>query len=68
LYDPFNTPHTQGNLQLGLQRNDNAFGGAAVINGQVAYFASGNTGGFYCYLHIPGNPETCTMNDCVVQI
>ena len=40
LYDPFNTSNTQGNLQLGLQTGYAAQGGA-VINGQLAYFASG---------------------------
>lgn len=41
LYDPFNTPHARGNLQLGLQTGQNAYGGAAVISGQLAYFAGG---------------------------
>ncbi len=45
LYDPFNTPHAQGNLHLGLQTGDDAENGAAVINGQLAYFASGGDGG-----------------------
>ena len=44
IYDPFNTPHAQGNLPLGLQMGGNALGAAAVINDQWAYFASGNTG------------------------
>jgi hypothetical protein len=44
-YDPFNTPHAQGNLQLGLQPRNYAQGGA-VINGQLAYFASGLGGGW----------------------
>ncbi len=41
LYDPFNTPHARG-LQLGLQ-TDAPGSGAAVINGQLAYFASSGT-------------------------
>jgi hypothetical protein len=41
LYDPFNPPHAQGNLSLGLPKGS---GGGAAINGQLAYFASG-TGG-----------------------
>ena len=41
LYDPFNAPNAQGNLQLGLQTGEAALIGAAVINGQLAYFASG---------------------------
>jgi hypothetical protein len=48
IYDPFNTPHAQGNLTLGLQKSYFASGGAAVINGQMAYFC-GN-GGFECCL------------------
>ena len=44
LYDPFNTPHTQGYLQLGLQTTQYAQGGAAVISGHLAYFASGGYG------------------------
>ena len=47
LYDPFNTPHAQGNLQLGLQTGNAAQHGAAVINGQLAYFASGVAGTFW---------------------
>ena len=38
LYDPFNTPHAQGNLQLGLQTGVNTIGGTAVISGTLAYF------------------------------
>jgi hypothetical protein len=45
LYDPFNTPHAQGNLDLGLQTGANALAGAAVINGHLAYFASGQLRG-----------------------
>ena len=48
IYDPFNTPHAQGNLTLGLQTGTNAWGGAAVINGQMAYFCGG--GEFECCL------------------
>ncbi len=44
LYDPFNTPHTQGNLTLGLPQGLSAYGGGAVINGNLAYFASGGQG------------------------
>ena len=44
LYDPFNTPHARGNLQLGLQTGNAAYQGAAVINGQLAYFASDGHG------------------------
>ena len=46
LYDPFNTPHAQGNLNLGLQPGNAAYQGAAVINVQLAYFASGDGGTF----------------------
>jgi hypothetical protein len=42
LYDPFNSPHATGNLQLGLQADDSA--SAAVINGPLAYFYSGYGG------------------------
>ncbi|CAM6002050.1 unnamed protein product [Sphagnum balticum] len=38
LYDPFNTPHAQGNLHLGLQAGATTWQGSAVINGQLAYF------------------------------
>ena len=40
LYDPFNTPNAQGNLQLGLPtaHTANAVHGAAVISGTLAYF------------------------------
>ena len=44
LYDPFNSPHATGNLQLGLQTGDSAWYGAAVINGPLAYFNSGQGG------------------------
>jgi len=37
-------PHAQGNLQLGLPTGANALGGAAVIQGQLAYFGSGEGG------------------------
>ncbi len=40
LYDPFNLPHAQGNLHLGLQTIGTD--GAAVISGTLAYF--GGTG------------------------
>ena len=46
LYDPFNTPHAQGNLHLGLQTPANAGVRAAVINGQIAYFCG--QGEFQC--------------------
>ena len=46
LYDPFNPPNAQGDLQLGLQTGRAAHKGAAVINGQLAYFASGTSGTF----------------------
>ncbi len=42
LYDPFSTPHAQGNLKLGLQTA--SYGDAAVINGHLVYFASGDAG------------------------
>jgi hypothetical protein len=38
IYDPFNTPHAQGNLMLDLQNGTTAFRTAAVLNGQLAYF------------------------------
>ena len=41
LYDPFNTPHAQGNLHLGLLTGSAAWSGRAVINGPLAYFAAG---------------------------
>jgi hypothetical protein len=41
LYDPFNSPHATGNLNLGLQTGNSASYGAAVINGPLAYFNSG---------------------------
>ncbi len=44
LYDLFNSPHAQGNLQLGLQTGLSAGFGAAVINGPLAYFNSGDGG------------------------
>lgn len=40
LYDPINEPHATGGLQLGLQTGNAAPDGAAVIVGNVAYFAS----------------------------
>ncbi len=42
LYDPFNTPHAQGNLHLGLQTGDGAWYSTAVISGQLAYFGTGS--------------------------
>ncbi len=39
LYNPFKLSPAQGNLQLGLPAGS---GGAAAINGELAYFASGN--------------------------
>ncbi len=44
LYDPFSAIHATGNLQLGLQTGDSAKWGAAVINGPLAYFNSGQAG------------------------
>ena len=44
LYDPFNSPHATGNLQLGLQTGQSADSGIAVINGPLAYFNSGEEG------------------------
>ena len=41
IYDPFNTPHAQGNLNLGLQVGESAVDGSAVINVQLAYFGGG---------------------------
>ena len=41
IYDPFNTPHAQGNLSIGLANGTNAYTGAAVISGTfppLAYF------------------------------
>ncbi len=38
IYDPFNAPHAQGNLSLGLANGANAYTGAAVISGPLAYF------------------------------
>ncbi len=52
LYDPFNSPHAQGNLQLGLQTGDSADCSAAVINGPLAYFNSGY-GIQWCFLIFP---------------
>jgi hypothetical protein len=43
LYDPFNVPHATGGLALELPTGENA-AGAAVINGPLAYFASGGPG------------------------
>jgi hypothetical protein len=43
LYDPFNTPHVQGYLEMGLAMQYAAQSGAAVINGQLAYFGSSST-------------------------
>ncbi len=40
LYDPINGPHATGGLQLGLPTGNSAPDGAAVIVGNVAYFAS----------------------------
>ena len=41
LYDPFGTPHARGNLDLGLQfQSSRQFGGAAIIEGHLAYFTS----------------------------
>jgi hypothetical protein len=51
IYDPFNAPHAQGNLKLGLQAGNSALTGAAVINGQMAYFCG--SGRFeFCLLRI----------------
>lgn len=44
LYDPFNTPHAQGNLTLGLQTGGDAYSGSAVIIGPLAYFGAGFAG------------------------
>jgi hypothetical protein len=45
LFDPYcNDKHATGNLQLRLQTGVNAYGGAAAIDGHLAYFGSGNTG------------------------
>jgi hypothetical protein len=38
VYDPFNAPHAHGHLHLGLPAGMNVTEGAAVINGQLAYF------------------------------
>ena len=51
LYDPFNSPHALGNLQLGLQAGLNAWFAAAVIDGPLAYFASG-FGSANCYFSV----------------
>jgi hypothetical protein len=52
IYDPFNAPHAQGNLDLRLPNAENANGGGAVINGNMAYFASGsNFQGISIILH-----------------
>lgn len=48
IYDPFNSSHTVGNLQLGLPNRTNARGGAAVNNWQLAYFGSGGAGWWHC--------------------
>ncbi len=48
IYDPFNSPHAQGDLSLGLQAGTYALLGAAVIDGQVAYFCG--RGEFECRL------------------
>jgi hypothetical protein len=45
VYDLLNAPHAQGKLHLGLQNY--SMGGAAVIKGQLAYFAPGAEG-FVC--------------------
>jgi hypothetical protein len=50
LYDPFSTPQARGNLYVGLQRGLQAIGSAAVINGHLAYFASGYQGTAFSYL------------------
>ncbi len=54
LYDPFNSPHALGNLQLGLQTGLNAWFAAAVIDGPLAYFASGfgSVNLFFQFLHL----------------
>jgi hypothetical protein len=39
LYDPFNEPHAQGNLPLGLPTANAAWGSSAVLYGPFAYFA-----------------------------
>jgi hypothetical protein len=46
VYDPFNTPHAIGNLHLGLPAGADAQDGAAVINGNLAYFGSAYPGKF----------------------
>lgn len=44
LYDPFNSPHTVGNMHLGLQFGRGALQGAAAIHGPLAYFSGGEAG------------------------
>ncbi len=44
LYDPFNVPHAQSDLQFTLQTDGNGADGAAVINGHLAYFGAGSAG------------------------
>jgi hypothetical protein len=50
LYDPYNTPHARDNLLLELHTDSDTFGSAALINGQLAYFASGYQGMSNAYL------------------
>jgi hypothetical protein len=44
IYEPFRTPHARGDMYVGLQRGWPVKGNAAVINGHLAYFASGYLG------------------------
>jgi hypothetical protein len=44
LYDPFNSPNAHGNLSLGLKTDYRAYGGGAVTDGPLAYFAAGYIG------------------------
>jgi hypothetical protein len=44
VYNPLNAPHAQGKLHIGLQTNVNVIGCAAVTDGPLAYFASGDIG------------------------
>jgi hypothetical protein len=41
LYDPFNTPHSIGNLSLRLQSGQDARGGSAIVVDHTAYFGGG---------------------------
>jgi hypothetical protein len=42
LYDPYSTPAGKS-IQLALPTGTNALGGAAAINGQMAYFGSNDS-------------------------